>query len=404
VSLQSIQHQLANASGTAPTYVIYVSGALANIDPQRVAAIGQSSGLCQLRATDLEQLGTVAANSPATLYVAHVQEGMGPGGTQERFSAGIENIAGVTGADIVRITGTNPAALSRVARETSSYYLAGFEPDAAERADARRPVEVRVLRERVKVHARRNIVIPRDGPAAAGGKPLTPREILRVPTSFSDVPLRAAAYTSRNPGDTKIRVVALLESIDPAVKLAAASIGLYDASGSLKVQWTAQGDDLKRSPVMAALVANPGTYRMRVAATDASGRAGTADTTVDAQVVAAPPLTLSALVLGVPQSGSFAPRLLFTAADQQALGYVEIYGVPKTANVAVTFELAESENGPAIATGAGNLMAGSADDVRQAYGGFTIGGLKPGDVLMRAVVTVDGKTAGRVMRTLRKGT
>ena len=101
------------------------------------------------------------------------------------------------GAEVVRISGTSPTALSRIARETSSYYIAGFEPETAERNDARRSVEVRVGRDRAKVHARRNIVIPRNaGPRTAAGKPLTPREMLRVSTGFSDLELRAAAFSS----------------------------------------------------------------------------------------------------------------------------------------------------------------------------------------------------------------
>jgi len=40
--------------------------------------------------------------------------------------------------------------------------------------------------------------------------------------------------------------------------------------------------------------------------------------------------------------------------------------------------------------------------MRIALGGFAIGGLAPGDYVMRALVSVNGKSAGRVIQTLRK--
>ena len=40
--------------------------------------------------------------------------------------------------------------------------------------------------------------------------------------------------------------------------------------------------------------------------------------------------------------------------------------------------------------------------MRRAFGGFNIASLAPGDYLMRAVVSLDGKPVGKVVRTLRK--
>jgi len=48
------------------------------------------------------------------------------------------------------------------------------------------------------------------------------------------------------------------------------------------------------------------------------------------------------------------------------------------------------------------LRQGATEDARVAYGGFAIDKLPPGDVVMRAVVTVNGTFAGRAVRTLRK--
>ena len=79
---------------------------------------------------------------------------------------------------------------------------------------------------------------------------------------------------------------------------------------------------------MIATTAKMGTYRLRVAATDESGRAGAVDSTLDVRLAGDGPLQLSSLVLGVSDEGRFAGRLQFQD-EQTAVAYLEIYGVPK---------------------------------------------------------------------------
>jgi hypothetical protein len=143
-------------------------------------------------------------------------------------------------------------------------------------------------------------------------------------------------------------------------------------------------------------------YRLRVAAVDAAGRAGTADYELNAEIPRADPLKLSALVLGTQQpGGGFAPRLDFKG-EPVAIGMVEIYGVPKGGAVTVDLDVASAANGAAIANAPTTVTAGRSDDMRIAFGGFNIAPLEPGDYQMRAVVSLDGKPVGKVVRTLRK--
>jgi hypothetical protein len=226
--------------------------------------------------------------------------------------------------------------------------------------------------------------------------------MLRTASVYRDLPLRVAAYPSRGADEKAgVKVVALFEPIEPSAKLSAAAIGFYDEKGTLKAQWTAQPAELAKSPVPAALVVPAGAYRARVAATDASGRAGTTDFDLQAQLRSLATFRASALMLGVPQNGAFAPKLQF-GADQAAVGVLEVYGVPKGAAVAVRLELAESEQGAALANATTNVAQGPGEDGRTAFGGFAIGALQPGDYLLRAIVTVDGKEIGRATQTLRK--
>jgi VWFA-related protein len=379
--------------------LVFVSAAVAGPASDRMATIGKESELCPLRPNHFEEIGAAAYDSRANVYVVHALEAASPSQGPTASQAGIDAIAGVTGAETLRITGgTTDTSLTRIARETSGYYLAAFDAEQADRSGTRQRLDVRVGRQGVRVSARPTIVIPKAG-AATGPTP-APRDMIRVPTTFTDLPLRGGVYPSRNP-QGQVRLVVLFEPADPAARLAAASVVAFDAKGTGR-PWHAEGNDLARFPVRAAIDVQPGVYRVRIAAADQSGRGGTIDVDAHAQLAEAGPLKLSALVLGIAADGAFSPRLQFDAGDPQAIGYLEVYGVPKGANLGVTFELAETAGGPAIATGAAQVGAGSAEDARLAFGGFGIAPMQPGDVEMRAVVTLDGARAGAVSRTLRK--
>jgi VWFA-related protein len=385
------------STASAPT-LVYVSAALSGPSTSSTS-VGSASELCVIRTNHFEEVGVAAQASHANVYVVHALDAASPSQSPQSVQIGIDAIAGATGAETIRVSGGTGVSLGRIATETSAYYLAAFDAEPADRTGNRQRVEVRVARERVRVNARPHIVIGK-GEGGVSAKALTPSDMIRVSTVFTDLPLRAATYASRN-ADGKIRIIVLFEPVDPANKLNAVSVIAYDAKGSGKAQWKGQGSELAATPVRAALIADPGTYRVRVAATDSAGRAGTVDVETRAELVEAGALKMSALVLGISASGTFAPRLQFDAGDQQAIGYVEVYGVPKGANLGVTFELAEVDGGPAIATGPSQISAPT-EDSRLAFGGFGIGPMEPGDLQMRAVITMDGKPVGSVTRTLRK--
>lgn len=397
--LAALGSMLATAGGSPSTIVIFSGG----MSPPKVKqiAIGSlnsaaaTNDVCPVLPEDFQNIGNLAASARADLYLFHVTEGMVNRSTTQ--DAGFESLAGVTGAEFIRLSGTVQPSIARLLRETSAYYVATFEPDPSDRTGQPLRVEMRATRDKVKLRARPSLELPKVAAKAAA-----PKDMLRSPVSHHDLPLRAAAYPSRNPAGDDVMVVALFEGIEADAALTAASVGLFDEKGTLKKQWTAEKNDLAKRPVHAALTAPPGTYRMRVAAVDGAGRGGTADYELKAEVPRADPLKLSALVLGTQQQGGgFAPRLDF-ADEAIAIGMVEIYGVPKGGNVSVDLDVASTAEGTALAMAQTTVTAGRAEDMRIAFGGFSIATLPPGEYLMRAVVSLDGKPVGKVVRTLRK--
>jgi glycine cleavage system aminomethyltransferase T len=138
-----------------------------------------------------------------------------------------------------------------------------------------------------------------------------------------------------------------------------------------------------------------------VAATDESGRAGTADYDLEAELASAGPLTLSSMMVGISRGGGFSPRLQFSD-EPVALAYLEIYGQTNGAPVSIALEIATSPNGPAKLSIPGAVAETRSPDRRLATAAIPIGGLPPGDYVIRAVVSMPGQPSGRVVRTIRK--
>lgn len=405
--------------GQGPTTVVFFSSALAG--PRRDAPVTLAPGACELTHEHFRRVAEAAAVVRAHFYLmqpdevalpsvsASVENIAGAGFTgSDNPMEGLEHLAGVTGGQQIQLTSARESGLRRVARETSGYYVLRFTAERSDRNGAAHAVDIRIAREDVVVHARPAVFIAN----AQGGKAaITPRAMLRDAKVFRDLPLRAIAYVSENapdlaaerrPGNVapSLKILALVEAVDPSVRLASAAAGLFDAKGSLTAQWTANSEELAANPVMTALVVSPGTYRLRMTAVSVAGLAGSADYEVVAELATSGPLRISSLVLGIAR-GAFRPMLQFST-QPVATAYLEIYGASSGTAATVAVELANSVDGPPLLTLPGAIAETPEPNRRIATAAIPVGGLPPGDYAVRAIVSVPGQPAGRVVRTLRK--
>lgn len=408
-TLASMLQGLAATDG--PKTIAFISSGI--MPPTRDAPMNGPPGQCEIRTVYFDEVAAAASAARAHFYVIQPNdEGIDsaansfadPSASRFRsaddYLAGLQNLAGVTGGELYRLHAVDAGTVfTRVSNESSAYYAIAFEPEPGERDGLPHRVEVKVSRERVTVRTRPHVTIARMDPKAGA---ITPQRMLREARQFRDLPLRATAYSSLVPGDSRIKVVAVAEPVDPSVALASAAVGLFDGKGKLVAQWTADREELAPRPLMSALVASPGSYRMRFAAVDASGRRGTVDYSFRGELESAGALKLSAMVLGTMASGSFKPRLQF-GPESAAVGYFEIYGVPpRSAEITVRMEIAASDEGPAM-VGANATVQKTQDEGRRiVIAPMALNSLPPGDYLVRAIVNIDGRAAGRVTRTLRK--
>jgi len=389
---------------SVPTAVVFVSnGFTPPTVIENIARAGGPAGPCEITPRDLENLTKIVVASRAHFFVLQViDDTMSGAATGSEMTGGLEHVAGLTGNAVIRLIGESERAIKRIASETSAYYLAAFEVSAQERTGATHRVEVTVTRQGVEVRARPTLVIPKAGARPAKAESLKPRDMLALAKVFRTLPLRARAYTSRLSPDGKLKVVVVFEPGDSSVRFTEAAVALFDGGGKARAQWTGQPGELKQTPVIAALNGPAaGSYRVRVAAVDASGDGGTVDQDITVEIAKQGAVSVGELVLGAQSGNSFTPRLQFVD-EPAAVALVEIVGPPKTATVSANFELAGSEDGPALGTLAGTVPA-PREGLWTAFVAFPIGPMPPGDVVVRAVISVDGQpVAARPVRTLRK--
>ena len=228
-------------------------------------------------------------------------------------------------------------------------------------------------------------------------------DMLRQPRTWNDLPLRLAVFPVLDVERDKLRLLVLAEPEDPAIALAWAEFALIAPSGVVVATWKAENADLATRPIMTAALAPVGAYRLRMAASELSGRRGTVDYEFDARLTPAGTLALGPMMFGGIANQAFLPYLQFPAEADAVMAYAEIYGRPAATDMlASTFEIAATADGPPLASVAGSVRTTPNDDRRATLGTIDLTALSTGDYLVRAIVTLNGKEIGRVSRTLRK--
>jgi hypothetical protein len=148
VTLDAVRTTLAAFSAEAAPTILVVSGGLAG--PRHDSTSGSSSiarttaqiqvKSCDLRLDDFLRIGDAAAATRAHLYVVEPDDVL-LSRNMDQLSAtpidldvGLTTLAGVTGGKRLHLTRASGNTLIAAERESSAYYLAGFERTAAEAA------------------------------------------------------------------------------------------------------------------------------------------------------------------------------------------------------------------------------------------------------------------------------
>ena len=404
--LESLDAFLRNSGiqTTPQTLILFTSGLAA---PRRDAPATLSPGMCELVVDVFRHVATAAGAGRVNVYVMQPADigistslprsniaGVGDIGSDNPVE-GIEHLAGVTGGARLPLDAAGTASLLRIARESSAYYVAEIEPASNEVFDRTRPLSVRVKRRGITIRVRPEIAFAQTKRAA--GARLTVSDLLTSAEAVTALGLRAGGFTVRDP-DGKLRVGVLIEPEDGATALSAAGAILIEESGRVVAHWNAR--DATEHPLLGAMTAPEGAYRLRVAAIDASGRPGVAETDIDAGLTQVGSLSLGSLLLSASHAGTTTLQLQF-GSEPTARAAFDLYGGAEGQRLSALLEVSRDLDGPAIAKLP--LTLSRADDTRVvAMGTIPLGALQPGDYVVRGIIRLEDGTTGRVVRTLRK--
>ena len=312
-------------------------------------------------------------------------------------SPGHAALAAVTGAIVIPPTA---AAFTSAVGPSSSRYQLQFAPTDNEQDDKLHRIQVVSLRKDTLLSAPSQILIARSG-AADPMAALT--DMLRQPRVWRDLPLRLAVFPTLDVERDRLRLLVLGEPEQPMRGLAWARFALIAPSNAIVAEWTAEGPDLTARPIMTAVLAPPGPYRLRMVASELTGLRGSVDYEFDVRLTPAGSLNLGPMMFGGIANQAFLPVLQMPADAAAVMAYVEIYGpLAETDKVTASFEVAATVDGPAIATIDGSIRTTPENDRRAALGTIDLAPLKAGDYIVRGIVSRNGNEVGRVTRTLRK--
>jgi VWFA-related protein len=330
----------------------------------------------------------VASSTPVNDYWLH--------------SSPLETLAGMTGGRSFRIDVGAEAAFARVARELSGYYRIGVEKEATDDDGKSRRMKVSVSRSGVSVRAREIFDVrtyeDRDWSARFASA-------LDAPIVATGIGLRVTSYLAGDPDDpANLRVLLAGEAsrVEPGEArfrlLVQDSQGKRVISGEQPIGEPA-GDGLRFS---ANLPLPPGSYIVRVAVIDGTGRLGSVDHRVEVrQETLGDLLATGPMLVQVPANPQSQARLTLADVrqDERLAMQVHLEGeARRLADVGVVFEIAGSADGPSLVDTTANLVPGSRSDwvVAQAVADLRV--LRPGNYVARAKVKSGGEPLGEMRR------
>jgi VWFA-related protein len=313
---------------------------------------------------------------------------------------GLETLTGMNGGHLYEVMASAKGAFTRLARETSGYYLLGLEPEKRDRDGKPHDIDVKVLRAGVDVRARKRFVLT-GGPTMArrGPAPLfTP-----PPPAAPRSPVRLATHVLRGgpAGSVKVLVGAEVHGFS-AGRLA---LSVLDVKGGVVGNTS---EDLTvaagRAPrYQDTLVLPRGPYVLKAEAVDAGGRREVTDVALNAELLHGVGFDASDLLLF--EEGETGRQLSATGTvhGQVLRPYLELYvqeGLP-TEDLSVSLDILGADGKRRLA-GVLSVRQGGEPGLLFAEGRIEIGALPPGRYTARAIIMFGTKVSRHVERSFER--
>jgi VWFA-related protein len=416
VSHQRIQTQ---SSLRAMREVLRSLGALEG--PKSVILISEGLVLEGL-STDVDDLAAIAADVRAsldvmlldvpTVDVTESQRPTTPREDRDKQVEGLESLAGLARGALHRVISTGDNAFVRIMRSISGYYLIGVESKPSDRDGRRHRIQVKSTRRGVTVYSRRGFLAPTAPTATTAADAVG--KALRAPLTLTDLRLRMATWTYKEPGGARVRLLLTAEverSVDQPLDYTAGVI-LIDRNNRVLVnsvepkKLTASTADPAIAVFASTMLLEAGTYVLRFAVADSEGRIGSVERKVDAWQMNATGLTVGDLLVAEqPTDGKSAviAPIEPQVANGRLAALMEIYAPNLQAmeGLQARLEVLANENARPLSATPMQVSPGSSTEVGVLQASLNTTALPPGRYLARAIVTQGGKPQGHIVRPFR---
>ncbi len=380
-------------------------GRLAEIPGPKTLVLLSEGLVAEPQLFDLSVLGAAAQAARVTLYVLQLEVPVFEAAdttVSPTMSAdvqargdGLARLAGTARGALFHLVGADPYPFKRILTELSGYYLVAFEAGDRDRDGRSHRIEVKTRAPGATVRARPSFTIPA-APAPIAESDLV--RLLRSSTVATELPLRAAAYTFREPQGDRLRVIvsAEVDSTEPGRDVTIAFVvvdgrGVVAASGSGRTE---------RGRYASPVTVPTGRYQLKVAAIDGAGRQASVGRMFSAVLGGTGSTRISDLMLADPSApdAPLRPAVLRAAGDRLT-AYLEAYAAPgwNGAGSQVQFDITDG-------TGA-TIGAPMTAPFRSAGGGrwivspeLAIGNLAAGGYEITATISLAGMPELRLTR------
>ena len=401
LGLRKILERLSYIDG--PKSLILISEGLAIEDTSELRSIVQLAGMARtsinVMLIDLQRGDvTIAEQPPTELQDRRIQV------------TGLEALATMSRGSLFHIAGTGEPIFDRLASEISALYILGVEQRPSDSKGDRHRIDVEVRRQNVTIRSRQAFVT---SPTFKGKRTAEDnlREALSSPFPVSGLPVRVTTFAQQDPASQKVRLTVSAQVGAAGAKPSSYTVGYVvindanEVAGSFVSKATlSPGAGSPNEPLHFAsgVVLDPGIYSLRFGVVDDEGRRGSVVRDVNAWKMAGEPLAMGDLIVGsLPASGQgLRPEVEPYVLDDRLAAFIELYSNAEStwSNAKVTFEIADNQDAPALASLPVQLVTGKQPSWRVASGILPAQALPPGRYVARAQITRDGNAVGVLVR------
>ena len=383
--------------------IVLLSGGLYTDDKLRedfanFAAVAEATHV-SLSAMFVEQEGSGGAGSSTGTRRYDSQYGFG----------GLVDLAAISRGTAHRVPSESTAALSRIDRELSGYYIVSFERDPVDAPGTRLELDVRTRKPDLSILTRKALTPGRTVTAPAPEKASADLKggvgaLLKSPVAVSQVPVTVDAFAMpATATGSEARVILAVEIGRDPKDIAAFGFQFADASGKVlgdgydapaKVEQIAPG----RSGFVTAVPATTGRFYLRVGAIDAKGERGSLQHSFEIAPWPTGAIRLSDLMFGSAQSGDFAPGVGAGADGSLAMRLIVRDNTSKFDGVKVQLVVARAGDGSPVDQTEIPLRQ-TPDTLRRfADASMKVSAYPPGEYVVSMIVSAAGNEVGRRQR------